>query len=42
VAENRFLQYCILNRAKMGICAQSRSQQDFAAAQQAGMLLRTA
>lgn len=40
--ENRFLQYCILNRAKMGACAESRVQQDLAAAQRAEILLRTA
>jgi len=40
--ESRFLQYCILNRAKIGACVESRVQQDFAAAPRAEMLLRTA
>jgi len=39
--ENCFLQYCILNRARMSASADSRSYQDFAAAQQAGMVIRT-
>ncbi|WP_124834121.1 hypothetical protein [Burkholderia sp. Bp9031] len=40
--ENRFRQYCILNRARMSMNPESRGHQDFAAAQQAELRIRTA
>jgi len=39
---NCFRQYCILNPARMSVCAGSPGHQDFAAAQQAEKVLRTA